>query len=102
MPSASPLRLKANDTTSRSILVQWEEVPDCDKNGIITSYTVRYLAISERTNHGGKTIVPATEMFANLTGLIINMKYNISVLASTIKGDGNYSDGIDVTTNQAG
>ena len=102
MPSASPLGLKPNDTTSRSILVQWEEVPDCDKNGIITSYTVRYQAITERTDHGNETIVPATKLFANLTDLIISAKYNISVLASTIKGDGPYSSGTVVATNQAG
>ena len=37
---------------------------------------------------------------ANLTGLIKNQKYNISILATTSKGDGPYSSPIYVTTNQ--
>ena len=101
VPSAFPLGLKTNDTTSTSIRVQWDEVPACDKNGIITNYTVRFQAISGGTEHGGKTIVPATEMSGNLTDLIINMKYNISVLASTIKGEGPASS-IIASTNQSG
>ena len=38
---------------------------------------------------------------ANLTDLIKNQEYNISVLASTIKGSGDYSDPITVLTNQS-
>ncbi|XP_074611675.1 receptor-type tyrosine-protein phosphatase delta-like isoform X2 [Acropora palmata] len=101
VPSNFPDGLKLNDTTSTSILVQWDKVPHCDKNGIITSYTVRYQAISDRTNHGNKTIVVAPLMSANLTDLIINMKYRISVLASTVKGDGPYSSSKVFTTNQS-
>jgi len=41
-------------------------------------------------------------MSANLTDLIINMKYRISVLASTVKGDGPYSSSKVFTTNQSG
>ncbi|XP_074611679.1 receptor-type tyrosine-protein phosphatase F-like isoform X2 [Acropora palmata] len=101
VPSNFPDGLKLNDTTSTSILVQWDKVPYCDKNGIITSYTVRYQAINDRTNHGNKTIVLAPLMSANLTDLIINMKYRISVLASTVKGDGPYSSSKVFTTNQS-
>ncbi|XP_068726162.1 phosphatidylinositol phosphatase PTPRQ-like [Montipora capricornis] len=103
IPSAPPDGLKAVDTTSTSILVQWGDVPDSDKNGIITSYTVRYQAITERITNAtvNTTTVEAPVMHANLTDLIINVKYNISVLASTVKGDGPYSNGTEVTTNQS-
>ncbi|XP_044163802.1 receptor-type tyrosine-protein phosphatase delta-like isoform X2 [Acropora millepora] len=101
VPSNFPDGLKLNDTTSTSILVQWDKVPHCDKNGIITSYTVRYQAISDRTNHGNETTVLAPLMSANLTDLIINMKYRISVLASTVKGDGPYSSSKVFSTNQS-
>ena len=79
-------------------------MPDSDKNGIITSYTVRYQAITERIENApvNTTTVEPPAMSANLTDLIINVKYNISVLASTVKGDGPYSNGIEVTTNQSG
>ena len=100
VPSGFPGGLKLNDTTSSSILVLWDEVSRCNKSGIITSYTVRYQATSN--NHGNERIVLAPTMSANLTDLIINMEYRISVLASTVKGDGPYSNNISVTTNQAG
>ena len=79
-------------------------MPDSDKNGIITSYTVRYQAITERIENApvNTTTFAAPAMRANLTDLIINVKYNISVLASTVIGDGPYSNGTEVLTNQAG
>ncbi|XP_068728189.1 receptor-type tyrosine-protein phosphatase epsilon-like [Montipora capricornis] len=103
VPSAPPDGLKAVNTTSTSILVQWGDVPDSDKNGNITSYTVRYQAVTKRITNAtvNTTTVEAPAMLANLTDLIINVKYNISVLASTVKGDGPYSSGIEVTTNQS-
>ncbi|XP_068677578.1 phosphatidylinositol phosphatase PTPRQ-like isoform X2 [Montipora foliosa] len=103
IPSAPPNELKAVDTTSTSILVQWGDVSASDKNGIVTSFTVRYQAITKRITNAtvNTTTVEAPVMHANLTDLIINVKYNISVLASTVKGDGPYSSGIEVTTNQS-
>ena len=38
----------------------------------------------------------------NLTGLIKNESYNVSVLATTVKGDGPYSDPKEFTTNEGG
>ncbi|XP_068726145.1 protein sidekick-1-like [Montipora capricornis] len=102
-PSAPPVGLKPIDTTSTTILVHWDEVLPSHKNGIITNYTVSYQATSERIVNApvNTTIVVAPTMQANLTDLIINMKYNISVLASTIKGRGPSSNGIIVSTNQS-
>ena len=104
VPSAPPAGLKPIDTTSTTILVHWDEVLPSHKNGIITNYTVSYQATSERIVNApvNTTIVVAPTMHANLTDLIINMKYNISVLASTIKGRGPSSNGIIVSTNQSG
>lgn len=102
-PSASPRNLTLVDTTSTSILVKWEEVRPEDKNGIIISYNVSYQAVGGiSVNAAVNTMkVPASPMEANLTNLTRNQRYNIKVLASTIKGDGNYSIGINITTNQS-
>ena len=91
------------DTTATSILVTWDEVPAADKNGIIVSYTVKYQAVGGISGKApiNTTTVYTPVMEANLTGLIKNQRYNISVLASTIKGPGDYSDPITVLTNQA-
>ena len=101
-PSASPVNLRPVDTTLTSILVTWDEVPAADQNGIILTYTVRYQMSGE--GGGNASINSTTVVFptpqANLTGLKNDTRYNISVLASTIKGDGPYSQPIFVSTNQ--
>lgn len=99
-PSAPPEDLKLIDTTSTSLLLRWSEVPAADKNGIIRSYTVRYQAISSALVENTTVYVPTREV--NLTGLIKNMNYSVSVLASTDKGDGDYSDPEFFPTNQDG
>ena len=99
-PSAAPEGLRLKDTTSTSILVGWGEVPEPDKNGIIISYTVSYQAVTSALVEN--TTVNATTHEANLTGLIKNMNYSIRVLASTSKGNGNYSDPEFWVTNQDG
>ena len=100
VPSAPPQNLTLNDTTSTSLLVKWNEVPDADKNGIIRSYTVSYRAMDSQVVD--TTTVNASTRKANLTGLIKNMTYIVRVLASTDKGDGNYSDPEVFLTNQDG
>ena len=99
-PSAPPKDLKLIDTTSTSLLLRWSEVPAADKNGIIISYTVRYQAISSALVENTTVYFPTREV--NLTGLIRNMNYSVSVLASTDKGDGKYSDPEFFVTNQDG
>ena len=99
-PSAPPQDLRLNDTTSTSLLVRWSEVPAAHKNGIIRSYTVSYQANSSSLVENITVSVPAREV--NLTGLIKNMNYSVRVLASTDKGDGNYSDPVFFVTNQDG
>ena len=46
-PSDAPINDRARNLSSTSILVQWGEVPDTDKNGIILSYTFNYKANPE-------------------------------------------------------
>jgi len=100
VPGAPPQNLALNDTTSTSLLVGWDEVPAADKNGIIRSYTVSYQAISSLLVENTTVDAPTREV--NLTGLIKNMNYSVRVLASTDKGDGNYSDPEYFVTNQDG
>ncbi len=102
-PSAPPRNLALKDTTSISILFEWDEVPDADRNGIILGYTVSYQAVSGALVEHTTVYAPTRE--ANLTGqtgLIKNMNYSIRVLASTIKGNGKYSDPVFFVTNQDG
>ena len=56
------------------------------RNGIITGYNITYQSQTENNNG----FVPAgpNDRQANLTGLKEFVKYNISVVAFTVKGDG--------------
>nr|XP_058950117.1 protein sidekick-1-like [Pocillopora verrucosa] len=101
-PSAAPQNLRSINTTSTSIFVSWDEVLPDEQNGIIISYKVSYRAIPEAGSAGPfyftKVMAPSRQV--NLTSLTKDMHYNVSVLASTTKGDGNYSDPKTLRTNE--
>ena len=80
----------------------WDEVSPDERNGIIKSYNVSYRAIPGAGSAGPffSKLVMARIRYVNLTGLTKDMHYNISVLASTSKGDGNYSDPKTFRTNE--
>ncbi|XP_073259128.1 receptor-type tyrosine-protein phosphatase delta-like [Porites lutea] len=103
-PSGFPLNLRPVDTSFSSILVAWNEVLSAAQNGIILTYTVRFQAIESAGVNSSTSIntttVDSRLLQANLTNLKNDTKYNISILASTIKGNGPYSDPIFVTSNQ--
>ena len=72
------------------------------QNGIIISYTVRYQAIPEAGSAGPflTELVMAPTRQVNLTDLTKDVHYNVSVLASTSKGEGNYSNPKTLKTNE--
>ena len=99
-PSAPPVNVSARNLSSTSILVQWGEVPDTDKNGIILSYTVNYKATPEGSLQQ-KQVVNASTREVTLTGLKKNTEYKIEVFANTSKGGGKKSEPpITVQTNE--
>ena len=98
-PSASPINMSAHSLSSTSILVQWGEVPDTDKNGIILSYTVNYQATPEGSLLQSHVVSPSIRE-VTLTGLDKNTEYKIEVFANTSKGGGPKSEPISVQTDE--
>ena len=97
-PNAPPDNVTKFNTSSTSIVVQWDQVPPPDQNGVIRSYTVTYralLSMSEKTE-----LVSAPTRAATLTGLNEYTNYSITVFASTSKGGGNKSAPIIVITDE--
>ena len=91
--------MSGHNTSSTSILVEWDDVPAFDQNGIITSYKITYQSQSE--NHNGSAIAGPIERQKELTDLREYVNYNITVRASTSKGDGpNSSPAIVFRTDQ--
>ncbi|XP_022809697.1 protein sidekick-1-like isoform X2 [Stylophora pistillata] len=46
-PTAAPSNVTGRNTSSTSILVEWDDVPAFEQNGIITNYTIFYRSQSE-------------------------------------------------------
>ena len=76
----------------------WNEVPAVEQNGIITGYTITYK--SQTANDNGYVLGGPDDRQKELTRLKEFVNYNITVFASTVKGDGPASDHIVVRTDQ--
>ena len=98
-PSGPPVNVSARNLSSTSILVQWGEVPDTGKNGIILSYTVNY-KVTPEGNLQQSQVVNASAREVTLTGLNKNTKYEIQAFANTSKGGGKKSEPITVQTDE--
>ena len=85
-PDGTPQNVQGQNTSSTSISVSWEAVQADLQNGIITGYNITYQ--SETENDNGVVEAGPNDLQANLTGLKEFVKYNISVVAFTAKGDG--------------
>jgi len=68
----------------------WEEVPANQQNGIITGYTITYHSQTENDN--GNVLAGPDDRQRELANLKGWVNYNITVFASTVKGDGPASD----------
>ena len=97
-PSAAPLNVRGHNTSSTSVFVLWDDVPAADKNGIITSYNITYHSLTE--NHSNSTTVDHPDRQVSLMGLREFVNYSITVLASTVKGNGPESDPVIISTGE--
>ena len=97
-PDGAPQNVKGQNTSSTSISVSWEAVQADLQNGIITGYNITYQSQTE--NDTGVVEAGPNDFQANLTGLKKFVKYNISVVAFTAKGDGPPSIIVVVTTDE--
>ena len=80
------MNVTGHNTSSTSILVEWDNVPAYDQNGIITSYNITYRSQTEE--HNGFAIAGPNDRQKELTNLREYVDYDITVRASTLKGDG--------------
>ena len=78
--------MTGQNTSSTIISVSWEAIQSELQNGVITGYNITYQSQTENDN--GFVEAGPNDRRANLTGLKEFVKYNISVVAFTVKGDG--------------
>ena len=91
--------MRGHNTSSTSILLEWDDVAAFDQNGIITRYTIFYRSQTEGDN--GSAQAGPDNRQKELTDLRKYVNYNITIRASTSKGDGpDSSPAIVVRTDQ--
>ena len=97
-PNDYPLNVRQLNQTTQSIFITWDAVEDNEKNGKILSYKITYTPFNGKNSP--RTInVTAPIVHANLTQLGSYRRYNITVLASNVYGDGPSSDSVIVRTD---
>ena len=93
-PNGTPQNVRGQSSSSASILVKWDEVQADKQNGIITGYTITYQSQTE--NDYGSVQAGPSDRQKELSNLKEYVNYNITVFASTVKGDGPASDRVIV------
>ena len=97
-PTAAPVNVRGRNLSSTSILVEWGDVPEPDRNGIILSYTVTYEVPPDVPIRRQTVIASARQ--TTLIGLNKFTEYEIAVFANTSKGGGTGSEPIRVKTDE--
>ncbi|XP_044531087.1 protein sidekick-2-like [Gracilinanus agilis] len=88
VPSSGPTNVSALATTSSSMLVRWNEIPEADRNGLVLGYKVVYKEKDSDTQPQFWLVEGNSSLSAQLTGLGRYVLYEIQVLAFTRIGDG--------------
>ncbi|XP_020858152.1 protein sidekick-2 [Phascolarctos cinereus] len=88
VPSSGPTNVSALATTSSSMLVRWNEIPEADRNGLVLGYKVVYKEKDSDSQPQFWLVEGNSSLSAQLTGLGRYVLYEIQVLAFTRIGDG--------------
>ena len=89
--------MTATNISSSEVMVSWSEVPEIDRNGIITQYQVLLQPANVTM------MINSTQLSAVVSSLEGNNLYNATVSAFTAVGQGPYSSPpVQVMTNVGG
>ena len=95
VPSSSPQSVTAIATSSTSITVTWEGIPQKNKNGVIIAYEVEFTAATISVEN---TTVLEPPLSLELTGLYEAEIYRIRVRGYTSVGPGPFSSPLEEET----
>lgn len=102
VPSRSPINVTAFNTSSTSINVTWEPVPDDHANGIVLGYRLFYKQADKAINDFSNLTVNSSIFDIEINGLKFYTKYELWLLAFTMVGDGNISEPVYCMTDEDG
>ena len=96
VPSSAPDNIIGYNTSSTSLKVQWGDVPQDHRNGIITGYKFEI----RKSSGSWQSPVSITDKFYEKTGLAYWTLYDVRVLAETSIGEGAKSEILVVRTDE--
>ena len=99
VPGAAPSNVRAQNTSSTSILVEWGEVPEDKRHGRIWYYIVTWKRVQGADPKKIRK-VNGLELRFELTSLTKYAEYSIQVSAVTIIGEGPPSIAIVTRTDE--
>lgn len=94
--------MTAFNTSSTSINVTWDPVPDDHTNGIIIGYRVFYKKADEPMDDFSNLTVNSSGFAVEINNVEFFTKYVLQVLAFTMVGDGNISEPLFCMTDEDG
>ena len=94
--------MTAFNTSSTSINVTWEPVPDDHVNGIVLGYRLFCKQADKPINDFSNLTVNSTVLSIGLDSLEFYTKYELRLLAFTMVGDGNISEPVYCMTDEDG
>lgn len=94
--------MTAFNTSSTSINVTWEPVPDDHVNGIVLGYRLFYKQADKAINDFSNLTVNSSIFDIEINGLKFYTKYELWLLAFTMVGDGNISEPVNCMTDEDG
>lgn len=86
VPGAAPSNVRGQFTSSTSISVKWDEVPDDKRHGEILYYIVIWRVTGVDSKERKRVDAPLRQ--SNLNDLVKYTNYSIQVLAATLIGEG--------------
>lgn len=97
-PDAAPVNLRGNYTNSTAIKIEWDLVPEEDRNGVITRYIVSYKA-KGASSRWQEIIVNYSISTLQIGSLEYYTLYEFKIAAETSINRGPFSNITDIRTD---
>lgn len=103
VPSISPIFAAGFNTSSKSLTIKWSHIPPDFINGYLLGYIIMYEINSEVDGSQPVRIdTKPQELSKNISDLLVYTEYCVRVAGRTRIGTGNWSDCLNITTDEEG
>ncbi|KAL9950402.1 hypothetical protein ACROYT_G042890 [Oculina patagonica] len=98
VPSEGPTNFTGHNTSSTSLVIKWDQIPQEFIPGILLGYKIFYRRASEPSIPYETLTLPPKTLSKELTGLWTYTEYCVRVAGFTRKGDGNLTECLNIVT----